>query len=370
MWAAWRSSKKWFAVLVGMQLVFGQAAAHEKSIEPLVRLAETQIAARQLDDGIRTLSRAVEIVRQSATPHDRLQYDLLRRLVDVQSLAGQLRSASASLLHMKRISERTHGRHSAPHAHALVEVADWHCRIGEFTRARRLYRESIGLLDGLIDRPALIDALSALARCYTQELLREGIATSPDSLDAYRGPIESAGWPGVDSSGFHEHVSRMLRQEGEQALQRAVRLADPAGLDANRRVSLLLQTGDWYHAKGDIGAAQNFYSAAHVVAAQNSADVNSLLAVPAYVLYPVPPSALRAHNPFGDGLKHVVDLELTVTAQGQAVDVRPIGDQAHEREIDETRNALRAARFRPRFEHGKPVNAAGVRFRQIFRVFI
>ena len=370
MWAAWRSSKGWFAMLVGVQLVFGQAAAHEGSIEPLVRLAETQIAARQLDDGIRTLSRAVEIVRRSAGQHDHRQYDLLRRLVDVQSLAGQLRSASASLLRMKRVSERTHGRHSTQHARALVEVADWHCRIGEFTRARRLYRESIELLDGLIDRPALIDALSALARCCTQELLRDGISTSPDSLDAYRGPIEPGGWPGVDSSAFHEHVSRMLRREGEQALQRAVRLADPDGLDANRRVSLLLQTGDWYHAKGDIGAAQNFYSAAHIVAAQNSAEVNSLLAVPAHVLYPVPPSALRAHNPFGDGLEHVVEFELTVTADGRAVDVRPISHEAHEREIDETRNALRAARFRPRFEHGKPVNTAGVRFRQIFRVFI
>jgi hypothetical protein len=106
------------------------------------------------------------------------------------------------------------------------------------------------------------------------------------------------------------------------------------------------------------------------VAAQNSAVVNPLLAIPAQVLYPVPPSALRAHNAFGDGLKHVVEFELTVTADGRAMDVRPISHEAHEREIDETRNALRAARFRPRFEHGKPVNTAGVRFRQIFRVFI
>jgi tetratricopeptide (TPR) repeat protein len=360
----WLRSFAW--LFASLPLMFSGASANDDTFESLVRLAETEIAARQFDVGVSMLARALEIAGGSAD-EDR-QYDVLRRMADVHSLVGDLDRASDALTSMERISARPRASRSPAQARASLEIADRRCRIGEFARARRLYRNGIDLFDALNDQSALIDALASLARCCTRELMAEGVATSPDSLDEYRGPIEPSGRLIAESSRFHRRVSSMLRWEGEQSLRRAVRLADAAGISKSRRVSVLLQAGDWYQAKGHTVAAQELYSAAGLDSTSGAPDVGPL-ATPVHVLYPVPPTALRAHNPFGDGLEHAVEFELTIAANGVPHDIRLISG-TDRRQIEETRSALRVARFRPRFERGKPVITHGVRFRQVFRIHV
>lgn len=367
MCAAVRWQKIGIWLVTSLPLVFSAAAANSDTFESLVLVAETEIAARRFDLGLSTLARALEVAGNSAD--DNQQYDVLRRMADLHSLVGDLDRASAALTSMERVSERMHSAPSTAHAHELVEIADWRCRIGEFARAQLLYRRGIDLFDGLADQLALIEALASFARCSTRELMAEGVALSPDSLNAYRGPIEPTGRLLAENSGFHRRVSQLLRRQGEQALRRAVRLADAAEVSTSQRVSVLLQAGDWYQAKGHTLAARNLYAAASVHAAPGPSGVEPLLAAPVQVLYPVPPTALRAHNPFGDGLEHAVEFELTISARGVPIDIRLISG-TDPRQIEETRSALRVARFRPRFEHGKPVLTRGVRFRQVFRVFV
>jgi TonB family protein len=68
------------------------------------------------------------------------------------------------------------------------------------------------------------------------------------------------------------------------------------------------------------------------------------------------------------GGEHFVELEYTVTADGQAEDVRAVSSDvigATERSVAAV---MRKARFRPRFVDGEPLSAKGIRVRQIVYV--
>ena len=67
-------------------------------------------------------------------------------------------------------------------------IGAWHCRLGRFDGGRERFRRSIERLR-TAEHEALIVALLGLARCSFDELAGEGVATSPDSLDSYRGPV-------------------------------------------------------------------------------------------------------------------------------------------------------------------------------------
>ena len=64
----------------------------------------------------------------------------------------------------------------------------------------------------------------------------------------------------------------------------------------------------------------------------------------------------------------VVEVELTVTAQGRPKDARVVGVDVEQRLANQALRAVASAIYRPRPVDGEPVTAAGVRFSQPFYV--
>ena len=117
-----------------------------------------------------------------------------------------------------RISEVSHGRHAA-HARSMRESQIGSVGSGVRGGAPSALSLSIERL-GSRARRVLIDALLGLARCCLDELSAEGIETTPESPDRYRGPVAR--------SESHEH-----RQSGVSiSRQQMLRVRRRAGIAA------------------------------------------------------------------------------------------------------------------------------------------
>jgi hypothetical protein len=330
-------------------------------VEPLGSLAASLIAAGEPADAIEPLTRAIGILRRNSGLYDQRQYALLSQLTDLYSLQGDVDSAVAALTYMERVSERTHGRQSTQHAVSLAAIGAWRCRLGRFDSGRERFRRSIERLR-TGDDEQLIDALLGLARCSFDELAAEGVATSPQSLDAYRGPVVLTSRISLGSPTFQHRILKILRSDGEQALRQAAQLAETATLTPERRVAVLVQAGDWFQAKDHSRAARRYYASAQRWL-QRSAGADDPFAAPVQVLYPVPALALSAPSTNA----RYVEAEFTVRADGHVDSGRVITNELGRSAADETLQALQIARFRPRMVDDAAVDTPGVRFRQAFK---
>jgi tetratricopeptide (TPR) repeat protein len=330
-------------------------------VEPLVSLADALIAAGQSADAIEPLTRAVGILRRNSGLYDQRQYALLSQLTDLHSLKGDVDSAVAALAYMERVSERRDGRQSTQHAHSLAAIAAWYCRLGRFDSGRERFRRSIERLRSGDDEQ-LIDALLGLTRCSFDELAAEGVATSPESLESYRGPVLLTSRISIGSPTFQHHVLKILRLESEQAVRYAAQLAETETLTPQRRVAVLLQAGDWFQAKNHSRTARRYYASAQRWL-KRTEGADDPFAAPVQVLYPVPALALRA--PATNA--RYVEAEFTVRADGHIDGGRVITNDLGRSAADETLQALQVARFRPRMVDDAAVDTSGVRLRQAFR---
>ena len=180
-------------------------------MEPLSGYAGTLTAMQQRAAAVASLHRATGIVRRGAGVYDPQQYPLLMRLVDLHSLDGDLDEARCEsalpATNQRGLSWQAFGGACAFDAR--------HRRLGvshrRFEEARRQYRQIIAVLERQAPDRDLIDALLGLGRCCLDELSAEGIETTAESPDRYRGPVARSGRMNPDSPAFHFHVSAMLR---------------------------------------------------------------------------------------------------------------------------------------------------------------
>jgi hypothetical protein len=317
------------------------------------------------ESAIEQLQREVNVLRRSGGLYDPRQSALLNQLVDQYSLQGDIDEAVAALAYMESVSERTDGPASRQHAATLAGIAGWQCRLGEFESGRRRFRRSIERLRDEHDE-VLIGALLGLARCSFDELAAEGIATSPESLDSYRGPVLRRNRMSIGSPAFQYRVQKILRPEGDQALRDAARLAQSATLPPERRIAVLLQVGDWFQAKDHARTARRYYASAQRWV-QRAVAVDDPLVTPVQVLYPVPSLALRG-GPARESStpERYVEIEFTVHTDGRVGRERVLTREPGKSAADETLQALQAARYRPRMVDGKALDTEGVRLRQAF----
>lgn len=328
--------------------------------------ADALVAAGRPAEAIEVLTRAVNSLRRSNGLYDPAQSALLNQLADLHSLRGDVDAALAALAYLERISERTDGGQSAQHAIAVALVGAWHCRLGRFDTGRERLRRSIERLRAA-DHEPLIGALLGLARCSFDELAAEGIATSHDSLDYYRGPAQRTNRMSIGSPAFQYRVGKILGADGDQALRYAAQLAESATLPAERRVQVLLQVGDWFQAKDHSRTARRYYASAQRWARRTIA-ADDPLAVPVQVLYPVPPLALRTGAALeSSAAERYVEIEFTVRSDGQVDRERVLTREPGKSAVDETLQALQVARYRPRMVDGTALDTEGVRLRQAFR---
>jgi tetratricopeptide (TPR) repeat protein len=335
-------------------------------VEALTTLASTLNSLHEYEAAIDPARRALALIRSRNGLYAEEQIVLLQLLVNAQSQLGRVAEAADDLRFQERIVA-ANAPDPAGRGAMLTRIADWYCRIGEFFAGRERHRDAMELLQNSSNEHDLLNAQLGLARCSLHELSAQGIRTSAGVFENYRGPITRAGSFNATSSSYRYHVARGLRQEGESAMREAAAwVVDSKTLSARTKVDTLLFAGDWFQLKGFTNTARSYYvQAAKLLDAAQKGD--DRFETPVRVLYAIPPIALRAFaSPIPSRSERFLIVEFTVRADGTVQRPKVLERNVSKSMVDETLDALRTARYRPRVINGEPVEVRGVQLRQSF----
>jgi TonB family protein len=346
-------------------------------IDPLRGLGYTLAASNRHKEAVPPLERALLIDRRSYGLYDIGQQNVLRQLAESLFKTGRTADAERHVAYLMQLGERVYGRNDPRQVPILCFAAAWHADIGDFVGARAIYRRAIQLVDQKLgpNDPAAVEPLRALADTFTHELYYSTLGLRTQGSE--RMPADA------DGSGDSRQMNpRYLNSEGEKALDRAVKILElqpPSAHDT--LVTTLIQTGDWYQIKHAPDKALPYYrravalnatlasAAAASDAGGTAAPEPAPLSFPVRVYYPSPSrSAGRTTTLPGDQVdEHFVEVQFTVTNEGEVSDAKITGSSGTARETADTLTAIRAARFRPKFVNGEPVVTTGMTNREVFR---
>jgi TonB family protein len=358
--------------------------ASAKLLDPLRGLGYTLAAAGRHNEAVPPLERAVLIDRRSHGLYDIGQQNILRQLAESLSKLGRADDAERHIMYLLQLSERVYGRRDPRQVPILCFVGGWRADGGDFVGARAIYRHALALVDQKLGPkdPAAIEPLRALAGSYTQELYYStlGIKTQGPRM-----PTDADG-----ASNESKLLNpRYLGNEGADGLERAMRILEAQPASAHDTlVATLIQTGDWYQIKHQPEKALPYYrraaalnatlSGATATAPAETATTMTTttaatsepapLSFPVRVYYPSPTRITRTTLlPAEQVDERFVAVQFTVTNSGEVSDAKVTGASGTPREVSETLQAIRAARFRPKFVKGEPVATAGMTNREVFR---
>jgi TonB family protein len=353
--------------------------ASPKLLDPLRGLGYTLAAANRHKEAVPPLERALLIDRRSYGLFDIGQQNVLRQLAESLFKTGRLGDAERHVTYLVQLGERVYGRRDPRQVPILCFAAEWHADIGDFSTARLIYRHAISLVDqksGPND-PTVVEPLRALAGTYTQELYYSTLGLRTQSRE--RMPTDADG----SSNDTRQINPRYLNTEGEKALERAIKILEAQPPSAHDTlVTTLIQTGDWYQIKHVPDKALPLYrraaalnatlvqaAAASAPAAGDTAAAEPApLSFPVRVYYPAPSGATRNTTLPADQVdERYVEVQFTVTSSGDVADAKITGASGTPREAADALSAIRAARFRPKFVGGEPVETTGMSNREVFR---
>jgi TonB family protein len=343
-------------------------AASRHTLEPLRGLGFALAAADRHPEAIPYLDRALHISHRTHGLFHIGQQSILRQLAHSLTVLGQPLVAERHVNYMLTVAERAY-RENDPRRIALMSsVADWHNEIGNFREARNLYREAIRLVEKHLGKDDLnqIEPLRRLAASFTYELAfrANGLMDPREAAEA------------EENGGFSDRKPgnpRYIDNEGLKALQRALQVLE-SNPDAPPQLMIdtLVDVGDWFQTKHDFKRALPFYQRAALLYQHNTArgttELRDPLSFPVRVYYPVPGAIARGNRiPPGEAQEVFVQLEFTVTAEGEVKDARILESNTASRRATEVLNAMRYARFRPKLVNGEPVETTAIGFREVFR---
>lgn len=363
-----------------LQLVEAHAgAASPKLLEPLRGLGYTLAASGRHDESIPPLERALVIDRRSYGLYDIGQQKMLRQLAESLVKVGRPAEAERHIAYLVQLGDRVYGRRDPRKVPILCYAASWHADIGDFITARSIYRHAVEIVDQKLgpNDPAAVEPLRALAGTYTQELYFSTLGLRTQTLE--RQPTGADG----NSNDQKPINPRYLGGEGEDALERALKILEAQPPSAHDTLAAtLIQAGDWFQIKNMPEKALPYYrraaalSTALVAAAATPAPAGAPataaapqpLSFPVRVYYPTPSQATRyATLPAEQVDERFVQVEFTVTAAGDVSEAKVTDANCTQRQAAEALAAIRAARFRPKFVNGEPVETTGMTSREVFR---
>jgi tetratricopeptide (TPR) repeat protein len=339
-------------------------ASSDKLLDPMRGMGYALAYAERHAQAIPYLERALLISRRTFGLFDMNQQGLLRQLATSLRKVGLPLEAEQHMQYLVRVGEHTYGKRDPRMANIYDVLGDFYMEGAAVNSARRAYRQALDVVERARGRNdlATVQPLRAYADSYRQELNL--------ALFGIRAP-DHQGRASVDVKSINP---KLLSADGERALKRALKILDS---DPSRPTSLLFDTlldlGDWYMVKGDEKEALNHYRRAASLLDDVEADRNTAarakLSFPVRVYYPIPASALRNVNrPAAETEDAFVHVVFRVAADGTVKDERVLEANASERLIEDTVNAIRAARYRPKFSGGEPVETDEVSLRQIFKL--
>jgi hypothetical protein len=299
------------------------------------------------------------------------QQGLLRQLANSLAVIGQPIDGEKHMQYLLRMGEHAYGRNDQRMVALHCMVGRWYADIAQMDQARRAYRNALEVAEDSAGRNDIlvVEPLRGLARTFTEEIAltaigidtrKERLTTQPE--DSFNDVTEP-------------YNPRYIPMEGERALLRAIKtlLASPKA-SPEQLVETLVQTGDWYLLKMQAAKAMPFYSRAAAIVEEQGKDPKALgsaamlLSFPAQVYYPTPQIAQRNQLlPQDQIVERFVQVDFTVQPDGTIENARLVDKDASERQASQTLQAIKDARYRPKFENGQPVMTEAVSFRQTFR---
>ena len=225
-----------------------------------------------------------------------------------------------------------------------------------------------------VKSPQLIGPLVAIAACDRKQLLdptQQPVVVTPD---AERTTMFHA--PSVPEAGTYSPT--VLLAEAEKSLTRAATIAEERPDKSLAQVAdVRTQLGDWYQGRGQAERALPHYQVAWQAASGTDARIDGKPLVDALFGRPVLLQIARpdawdryASRPREEIEIRTVSIDFTVDPQGRPQASRIVDDSGDARRAEKTLDALRTARYRPRFEQGQPVATTGVVYSQPWIVLI
>jgi hypothetical protein len=250
----------------------------------------------------------------------------------------------------------------------LCTVGDWYAQIGIMGPARERYRAALAIAEEKVGKASLatIVPLRAIATSYRRELYLV-------SAGLLRQAEQESGAPDATSHEVRPITAQFLNVEGERALLRAVKILEANPDRPNDlMIDTLVDAGDWYQTRNQPQKAFAFYRRAVALVTPEvtagTKQTNSPFAFPVQVYLPTPLLATRNRfRPDAQIEERFVQVEFTVTGEGVVTNEHVVDQSATARQAAETLEAIRAARYRPRFLNGEPVETTAIGYRQIFR---
>ena len=350
-------------------------------LDPLRGLGYTFAATGRHAEAAVLLDRALLVSRRNYGLFDIGQQAVLRQLANSLTRLGRAPEAERHMNYLLRVAERTYGGDSPQMAPTLCLVADWYSDVGEFDQARALYRTAIELVNKKLGRShiAAVEPLRGLARTFTQELYYStlGIRTSRERV-----PTDADG-----ASNERQAMNpRYLDTDGEKALERALKIIESQPTPPREMyIETLIQLGDWRQIRQQKDRALPIYQRAAALIAEGDAaqgdgaatdedgkarkdEKPAPLSFPVRVYYPTPALATRNLTLSSDAVDETfVQMEFTVTREGDVTNARVVEQNGTARQVAESLEAIRGARFRPRFTNGEAVDTPAVTHREVFK---
>jgi TonB family protein len=365
--------------LEALELIDRHAGASSASLlEPLRGQGYALAGAGRDEEAVLYLERALLIARRSHGLFNVGQQGILRQLVASLTNLQRPDEATRHVTYLLRVGERSYGPRDPRLVPLLCAIGVWYSDTANFTPARASFRNALDIVEQKLGKDSLaaVEPLRGLARSYMQELYN---STLGFKTNRERPPLD-------ESFSSEEKLMhpRYISAEGERALERALKILDlQADAPQAQLVDTLLQLGDWYQVKHLPERAMTLYRRAAALhqgqpaaqataadpATQDAAARKDLLGFPVRLYYPVPQLATRNLTLAADQVdERYVQVEFTVTNVGEVTDAKVTEHSGTARQASETLQAIRAARFRPKFVDGQPVATPGMTNREVFRM--
>lgn len=349
-----------------IEMHFG--AASPSMLDPLRGMGYTLAVLDRHEEAIPYLERALILGRRSHGLFDMSQQGVLRQLATSLTKNGKVLEAEKQMLYLQRLGERAYGGRDPRIAPLLCIIGDWYVDTGNFVLGRDRYRGALQIVERKLgkDDPAVVEPLRSLGRSYMQEI--HFVTQGYQSLRE-RAPLD------FDSASETKGINpKYISSDGEKALERALAILDAsAGTPPLVLTDTLIQLGDWFQLKHQPDKALAYYRRAASLAGSIDAPAAKLsaapLGFPVRIYYPMPPLAMRNRQLAADQVEEkFVAVEFTVTGHGEVQDAKVIEQSGTSRQASEALQAIRAARYRPKFIDGEPVDTRGVINREVFKM--
>jgi tetratricopeptide (TPR) repeat protein len=316
----------------------------ERVLAPLLGLSNTLAASGRHQQAVLRLQRALAIQRSQYGLFDLRQQDTLKTLAASLTALDRTSEAQDLMIYRVRTAEKTYGEGSPKVIPAVCDLGDWFAEVGMSPEARMTFQMALNIVGdkASLNAPIIVEPLRGIARTYMLKMSYPETWLRP---------------------------SIVLNREGEHALQRALRVleADP-GASTQTLIETLIQMGDWHQIKKAPREALPYYQRAWKLiheATSLSSSAATALNVPVRVYYPTP--SIVAHVPTQEETRsHYVQTEFTVAADGSVSGARIVDHDTRDRYADDVLDAVRAARFRPKFVDGQAVATPGITYREVF----